>query len=267
MIKNNKSSIVAQQLLSDCGMDEITDIPLDLFTAGLDIILIEEDTGNCDGKIVFGANKAIIKVNSKIQFPERKRFVIAHEIGHFLMHKNLTLPEDTFGTFNIIAGTEKYLRNGQQELEANEFASELLMPSKLFMQETERKKFTPTLIKQLSQRFKTSLTATIFRYLQLDLYPICVVLTENEKVKFWKKSDELKVWVKDITKLNPPSDSVAHEYIQNDYNYLYSLDQKAQQISKSVWFELMENEDNTVFYEYCIPTKRYRTILSVVWED
>jgi len=267
MKRNTNAHIKAQQLLTDCGLDEISDLPIELFVAGLDAILIEEELGHYDGKIIIGTSKTVIKVNSKIQFPERKRFVVAHEIGHLAMHRNLNLPDDTFENFNIIAGMEKYLKNGQQELEANEFASELLMPEKLFLKEALGKKFTPLLIKQLAQRFKTSLTATVFRYLQFDLHPICVVLTENEKVKYWKKYDGLNVWMQDVTRLKPPPESVALEYIQNDYQFLYSLEEKGQQISKSVWFNLRENEDDTTFYEYCIPTKKYKSILSIIWED
>lgn len=268
MKRSTNAHIQAQKLLADCGLDEITDLPMDLFVAGLDAILIEEDLKNCDGKRIFGNSKAIIKVNSQIQFVERKRFVTAHEIGHLIMHRNMELPDDTFEKFNIIAGLEKALKFGKQELEANEFASELLMPEKLFLKEASRKKFSPLLIKQLAERFKTSLTATVFRYLQLDLHPICIVFTENGKVKNWQKSDELKVWIQDYTRLPPPSDSVTMEYIQKDYAFVYSLEEKAQPIKKSTWFDITKyDEEDTDFYEYCIPTKRYKTIVSIIWED
>lgn len=268
MIRATNAHIQAQQLLDNCGLDEITDLEMDLFVSGLDAMLIEEELTNCDGKIIFGNNKAVIKVNLNIQFEQRKRFVVAHEIGHLIMHKNMQLPDDTFSNFNIIAGMEKALKNGRQELEANEFASELLMPEKLFLKEAKGKKFSPLLIKQLSERFKTSLTATVFRYLQFgQLHPICLVFVENGKVKYWKKSDELKVWLGDYTRLAPPSDSVAAEYIQKEYEFVYKLEEKAQTINKSTWFNLGEYDEDTDFYEYCIPTKRYKTILSIIWED
>jgi len=268
MISKTNSQTQALKLLNDCGLDEITNIPMDLFAAGLDIMLIEEVLKNCDGKIIFGKDKAVIKVNSQIQFIERKRFVTAHEIGHFIMHKNMQLPDDTFSTFNIIAGMEKTMKYGTQELEANEFASELLMPAKLFLKEAQDEKFSPLLIKNLAGRFKTSLTATVFRYLQFNLHPICLVFIENGKVRYWKKSDDLQVWLSDYNRLQPPSNSVAAEYIENDYSFVYKLEEKAQSISKSTWFTLNEYDDeDTTFYEYCIPTKRYKTILSIIWED
>jgi len=268
MRRSNNSHLKAQELLADCGLDEITDIPMDLFVAGLDAILIEEELKHCDGKIVFGNSKAVIKVNSQIQFAERKRFVVAHEIGHMILHRNMKLPDDVFSNFNIISGMENAMKNGKQELEANEFASELLMPDHLFIKEAGKKKFSPLLIKQLAERFKTSLTATVFKYLQADLHPICIVFIENGRVKYWKKSDQLKVWFGDHTRLAPPSDSVAMEYIENDYAFVYSLEEKAQEIKKSTWFNLNDYDvEDSDFYEYCIPTKRYKTILSIIWED
>jgi len=270
MIRATNAHIQAQKLLSNCGFDEITDLEMDLFIAGLDedAMLIEEELTNCDGKITFGKTKTVIKVNSAIQYPGRKRFVTAHEIGHLLMHKGMTLPDDTHSSLNIIAGMEKALKSGQQELEANEFASELLMPEKIFLEEAEGKKFSPFLIKQLADRFKMSLTATVFKYLQFDaLHPICLVFIENGKVKYWKKSDALKVWVGDYTRLTPPPDSVAAEYIEEDYEFVYKLEEKPQEINKSTWFNLGKYEEDTAFYEYCIPTKKYKTILSIIWED
>jgi len=268
MTRATNAHIQAQQLLENCGLDEITDLEMNLFVSGLDAMLIEEELTNCDGKIIFGNNKVVIKVNSNIQFEQRKRFVVAHEIGHLIMHRNMQLPDDTFSNFNIIAGMENALKNGKQELEANEFACELLMPEKLFLKEAKGKKFSPLLIKQLSERFKTSLTATVFRYLQFEqLHPICLVFIENGKVKYWKKSDDLKIWFGDFTRLAPPSDSVAAEYIEKDYDFLYKLEEKAQLISKSTWFNLGQYDEDNDFYEYCIPTRRHKTILSIIWED
>lgn len=268
MTKVSNVHIQAQQLLEDCGLDEITNIEIGLLVAWLDAILIEEELTNCDGKIIPGKNKVIIKVRSSIQFEQRKRFVIAHEIGHLILHRNIQLHDDIFSNFNIFEGMENALKNGKQELEANEFASELLMPQKLFLQEAKGEKFSPLLIKNLSERFKTSLTATVFRYLRFDeLHPICLIFIENGKVRYWKKSNDLKVWINDYIGLPPPSDSVAEEYIQSNYDFVYKFEDKTQVINKSTWFNLGAYDEDSIFYEYCIPTKKYKTILSIIWED
>jgi len=274
MARLTNGHVHAQKLLSDLEFDDIIDIPINIFASGLyevtglDVIVIEEPLTNCDGKIIFGKSKVIIKVNSDIQFEGRKRFVIAHEIGHLIMHRHLQITDDSSCNFEIFQGMENVLKNGIQEMEANEFASELLMPQKVFISEANVKKFSPLLIKKLTEKFKTSITATTFKYIEANLHPICIVFIENDRVKYWKKSSEMKVRLGDYIHLSPPKDSVAAEYIENNYDYIYSFEDKPQEIYKSTWFELNEydNEDST-FYEFCIPTKRYKTILSIIWED
>ncbi|MFY7939068.1 MAG: ImmA/IrrE family metallo-endopeptidase [Flavobacterium sp.] len=268
-MKISKAQKKAIELLDDIGVDEVSEIGLENIIAGLDATLIEESlNNNCDGKIIFGETKTIIKINKDIEFATRKKFALAHELGHLVLHKNLELPDDNFTTLNVVSGSEKFLKNGQQELEANDFASEILMPSKIFLKEARGKKFTPQLIKNLSERFQTSLTSVLFKYLQFEeLHPILLVMVENGKVKYWKKSNDLKLFVKDIIKLSPPKESVCYEYLENDYGFVYENDEKAQVINKSTWFNLGRYDEDEDFYEYCIPTKKYKTILSVIWED
>jgi hypothetical protein len=140
------------------------------------------------------------------------------------------------------------------------------MPESVFRDFIKNETFGPQLIKDISTRFRTSLTSVIFRMLTLDIAPIFVVFTSNGKVHYWRKSNDLKVWINDITKLPPPEDSVAMEYLEADYDFIYSGVEKAQLITKSTWFKLNDWEEDIDFYEYCIPTKQYKTIISLIWE-
>jgi Zn-dependent peptidase ImmA (M78 family) len=257
----------AKDFLKNNGFLEITDISMDLIVSGLGAILIEEPIKNADGIIHFGNPLSVIKVNSEIKYEARKRFTIAYEIGHLLMHKDIEPHFENTNTLNWFNATEKQLKKGIQELEANEFAAELLMPEKPFVHEVKNFPFSPDLLKHLADRFQTSITSTVFRYLNFPLQPICVFFISNGRVKYWKKSSDLKVFCKNVTKLSPPSDSVAQEYINANYEFIYSGKEKTQEISKSTWFELYQYETDTKFFEYCIPTKQYKTIISVVWEE
>lgn len=269
MIRNSRGSNRAKALLEEIGFDEITDIPLDIFVAGLGATLIEEKLPSSDGKIIRGNSKTLIKVNSNIQFEERKRFTVAHEIGHFLLHDKLDLEihDETPNTLNWFNNAEQQAKKGIQEWEANDFASELLMPEDIIRKAVFKKKFSPDLVKELSERFKTSLTSIIYRLLSLNIYPLFVVFINNGQVKYWSKSDDYWIKIKEITKLSPPEDSVAQEYIDAKYDFLYSGKDKAQSIYKSTWFELKDDEDDSDFFEYCIPYKQLKTIISVVWEE
>src|SRR5690606_34668927 len=266
---NKRGSVRAKELLEEIGFDDISDLSMDLLVSGLGATLIMEPLKNSDGKIVRGNSKTLIKVNSEIPYEEKIRFTIAHEVGHFLLHNKLDLEihNDNSNTLNWFKSTEQQAKKGLQEWEANDFASELLMPEKAFRKFIENKKFSPNLIKEIASHFKTSLTSVAYRLVSLNIYPLFIVSIHNRKVSYWNLSKNFWVKVKDITKLAPPEDSVAQEYIEADYDFIYKESEKAQLISKSVWFELKSYEKDSDFYEYCIPTKQYKSIISIIWED
>lgn len=268
MKENNRGSRKAKELLDEIGFDDITGISMDLIVAALGATLIEQPLKNSDGKIIKGKSKTLIKINSGIPYKEKRRFTIAHEIGHFLLHDKLDLEvhNENSNTLNWFKNTEEQAKKGTQEYEANDFASEFLMPEKVFREFVLRKYFSPDLIKEISIRFQTSLTSVIYRFIKLDIFPLFVVFITDGIVKYWQKSSDLNCWVEDITKLPPPKDSLAFEYIEANYEFIYSGNQKAQTIYKSTWFKLKPNECDTEFFEYCIPTKQYKTIISVIWE-
>lgn len=269
MKTNKRGSIRAKELLEEIGCDNISDLPMDLLVSGLGVTLIMEPLKNSDGKIVRGNSKTLIKINSDIRYKEKIRFTIAHELGHFLLHDKLDLEihNDNTNTLNWFKSTEQQAKKGLQEWEANDFASELLMPEKSFRKFVESKKFSPNLIKGIASHFKTSLTSVAFRLVSLNIYPLFIVSIHNGKVLYWNLSQNFGVKIKDLIKLKPPEDSVAQEYIDAGYDYIYKESEKAQLISKSVWFELRPSERDSDFYEYCIPTKQYKSIISIIWED
>lgn len=76
-----------------------------------------------DGYLVCQNGKKIILVNSQITNRHRKRFVIAHELGHFLLHRDKLYSCDC-----ISDSTQQNVNSPVQEKEANTFANELLIP-------------------------------------------------------------------------------------------------------------------------------------------
>lgn len=255
----NNGVIAAQRLINEFGIEHPNDFTIEELIHARDIILEEKKISNSDGRIVFGKSKTKISINSQIKSIGRRRFTLAHELGHFELHHNLnTHLEDN-------ALTLDYFKNGGQEYEANQFATELLMPSKYFADYTHGKRFSPDLIRDIADHFKTSITSATFRYLELGQHPIFLFYCRDRKVVYWKNTYNYFRKVKDITKLQPPTDSVAMEFFNN--GTIYRKNESAQEIQKSTWFEIGENESDDAYFEYAIVTKEYNTVLSVVWES
>lgn len=102
---------------------------------GIDVRATRPDDISLSGFLVRddGTGKAIMGVNQE-HHSHRKRFTIAHEIGHFLLHTGQEIYVDESSK----SGLRISLRNENSgegkdvsEIEANEFAAELLMPIKL----------------------------------------------------------------------------------------------------------------------------------------
>ncbi|WP_282085153.1 ImmA/IrrE family metallo-endopeptidase [Aquimarina algiphila] len=266
-IKYSKASACARDVLEDNGFDNLLDFSLELFASGLGATVIYKPLINSDGRIIFGKKNTIIEVNSDIEFEQKKRQTLAHELGHFVMHKNIDVHNDNDATMSWFNNKEKQAKHGKIECEANQFASELLMPSKLFIEKQKDRTFSPDLLRELADYFKTSLTSIAFKYLELGNHPICLFHSFNGKVSYWKRHVDFPYFIVDRTKLPVPEDSVAMEFYKK--NKIYSKEQSKQSIWKSTWFELKDWEDDNDFniYEYAIVTSSYNTVLSVVWEE
>lgn len=256
-----KGKWAAQKLMKECGIDDPTEIPLDLIIFGRGATFIEKPLNNSEGRIVFGNKTAIITVNSNIEYSGKKRFVMAHELGHYEMHRNV------IAVHNDTDVTLEFFKSGNQETEANEFASELLMPEELFKKECEGKKFSPDLLRSLAERFQTSITSVTYRYFECGQHPICLFYSHNNKIIYWKRPENYPYFIIDRTRLAPPDDSVAMEFFKD--GKIYTKNQSKQKIFKATWFDTRdwENENNYNFFEYCIVTQKYNTVLSVVWEE
>jgi Zn-dependent peptidase ImmA (M78 family) len=77
------------------------------------------------GALIREGKRAVIAVNDA-QHANRQRFTIAHEIGHHELHKSrLHFDEDFSVIFRNSLSSEA---KNREEIEANQFAAELLMP-------------------------------------------------------------------------------------------------------------------------------------------
>lgn len=261
----NKGKLAAIKLREDIGLDDPTDIAVE------DVIIAQgghvqfKPMGKVDGRIVYGKNISAVFINSDVNYEPRKRFAMAHELGHLIMHKGSKIHDDIVDA-QWFTSTHENLKKGGQEYEANQFAAEYLMPADIFISFTNNKVFSPQLIFDLASRFLTSLSSVAYKYLESNLHPVALINIQDGKVRFWKKSEDFNVYLKGLTKLPPPDDSVAMEYINADYRPIYSQNDMAQSIEKSTYFILKEGEEDTEFFEFCIVNRPYRNILTIIWE-
>lgn len=107
-------------------------VPVEAMVRAHGITLRSGDLGeDVSGLLIRGGDgaDAIIGVNAT-QPRTRRRFTIAHEFGHFLLHEGISEHVDQGYRVNFRSG-ESALATNVEEIEANFFAASLLMPRRL----------------------------------------------------------------------------------------------------------------------------------------
>ena len=137
----------------------------------LKVIVSSEDLEDkVSGFLAVDDDNATIVVNSN-HHENRKRFTMAHELGHFVLHKGkMPLFLDTNLKFYRSAVHSEH--SAEIEMEANAFAAELLMPKLLIEKiiETYDLDITDEYDNyQLSKKLKVSEQALTIRLVKLEL--------------------------------------------------------------------------------------------------
>jgi len=170
MNRPNSAEQRAIELLQDLGFDEVLPVPIEDVARRLGAAIdYEPYEGEVSGMLYRSDGHTLIGVNSR-HAKTRQRFTIAHEIGHLHMHKGTPMFIDRFVRVNRRDGV-----SNRQEVEANSFAAELLMPRKLVAREVDRvlsKRRSispPDLAMILAQSFGVSTEAMQYRLTNLGV--------------------------------------------------------------------------------------------------
>lgn len=122
MIK--KATQTAREVLQRLGHD----LPIDIYSIvkahniTLDTQLLEDVVY---GLLILKGTQAVICVNKKHD-PNRQRFSAAHSLGHYLLHQGEA--ELFIDSSSPPGGDNPFVNSKLQEISADTFASELLMP-------------------------------------------------------------------------------------------------------------------------------------------
>jgi Zn-dependent peptidase ImmA (M78 family) len=166
----NRAEQAAIDLLEELGIDE-PPIHVDGIADQLSVSLRYEPLEGGLSGVLFRdhGGRQVIGVNSS-HAQVRQRFTIAHELGHLRLH------EDALYVDGLVRRDDKSsLALDYQEIEANAFAAELLMPRKLVLRELgntvpEGAVADPTkLLRRLARQFDVSEQAMEFRLVNLGV--------------------------------------------------------------------------------------------------
>lgn len=141
-----------------------------------------------DGALVrspFGKNGWGIIYNKAINSRGRINFTLAHEFGHYLLHR-LKYPEGLrCGEQDVVRWDSEY---GQIEYQANIFASYLLMPLDDFRRQLDpRAEANLEILGSCAQRYNVSLMAATLKWIEYTERRAIVVVSRDDFI-LWARS-------------------------------------------------------------------------------
>lgn len=178
----------AERILLDLGIENPQDIDLDAIAWTLGAAVNYRPLDNCEAMIVGSNRRAIISVNSK-SIPVRRRFSIAHEIGHWHHHRGRVL---FCGARDIDNPAHDALN---PENLADQFASDLILPN--FMVKPHivaMKRPTLSAIRDIADEFQASDTATLLKLVDSDQFPILAVCHNKERRRWFRRAPMIPGW-------------------------------------------------------------------------
>ena len=147
-------------------------VEVEALAAVENIAIDYQDLGpTVSGLVVRGPDgRATIGVNA-LHPPNRRRFTIAHEIGHHLLHSDSAtlFVDELMVHFRDAANTAKA---DPREMEANAFAAALLMPEDWLRADLRDRKIDlsdDVAVRNLATRYQVSQQALTFRLMNLNL--------------------------------------------------------------------------------------------------
>lgn len=179
-------------------------VPIEQIAYALDIESIQElDAEGYEGGLITTPERTTgvilvkkINVMSPVAI-RRRKFTIAHELGHFLIPSHQPSNEKFLCDSEAMRSWDTRAQNNykRQEAEANEFAALLLMPPPR-MRDFLKRKRNPSIndIIDISEHFDVSLSAAARNYVETHDETLAIVFVKGTKV-LWSYRNKDFPWI------------------------------------------------------------------------
>ena len=220
-----------------------------------------------DGMLLYDSKDFHIHLNidsGNLENSKRGRFTFAHELGHYFLDEHrLGLK---FGLLEPHASFHNLNQKSKIELEADYFASCLLMPQQKFRRNSGGKDFSLNILTNLSHSFQTSVLATLIRFSEVGTHEVFAVISKNNIAKWFVKSTDFPNW-KFKFKIGDkiPETTVAGEYFARVGSKITGIEQ----LNAGDWFNppAEDHRADRHMYEQCYYSDSYGYIISLMWFD
>src|SRR5258706_6686218 len=243
----------ARSLLSHLKLKRIGDITS--FTELLGLSIREVDSDAFEGALVRVPQrlKGIVALKRGIREEGRKRFTVCHEVGHFILPGH-----GTTDCICLAAEVETWQKSmPEQELAANRFAAELLLPYKEIAPMVEKKSATIALAKSISNEFNSSLTAASLKCVEVTGEKCALVYSVNGIIKWFRNNDSFHYFIRTNRKVD--EDSYAGQLFDN-----LEIEEPNGAVPAEAWLEAENLLPNARIWEDSILLPHYHSTITIL---
>ena len=228
-------------------------------------IYYDDYEGAFDGMLLFDNRDFHIHINyAKGNHPNSKRgrFTLAHELGHYFIDEHrVGLKSGSLKPHGSVTGlaTKDLI-----ELEADYFASSLLMPEEKFKARASGKRFSLDTIIDLSDSFQSSIVSSVIRFSEVGTHEITAVFSRNNKVEWYARSSDFPQWpFRFKVHGDLPPTTVAGEFYSKKANKLTGIEK----LSADDWFFPFKDDSRAdrQMLEQCYYSESYDYVISLIW--
>lgn len=245
----------AERLLKGLGIVAAKEIDLDAIAWSMGAAVKYRHMDKADATIVGSQKRAVIAVNSS-RIPTRRRFSLAHELGHWHHHRGRIL---FCGPSDIGSRASGPLN---PERQADVFASDLILPGYLVLPTIAKMtKLNLASVREIAEEFKASLTATLMRILKENSFPMLLVCHGKDRRRWFRRADVVPTWWFPRDDLD--SDTFAFEILHGRA----TEDTFPRKNGAGAWFEF-RNVDRYEILEqsFPLPNEEVLTVLTIPQE-
>lgn len=241
----------ARSLLKELHIDSC---PIDPYAiaAQIGVHLSEDEADGYEGMVILVEGRALISVRRSIREEARKRFTVAHELGHYKIPGHLSPGVPSFRCTDEDLNT--FQGHAKKEIEANQFAAELLMPEGAFLERIDGEELGYQLVQDLMEEFGTSLTATCLRFTQAEKTH-ALAYSVDGKVKWVYRGSEFPHSVAGQGKLH--SDSAAMNFFRGN-----GCSKDFETVTPDCWLQQGPACRGVELQELALPLPHYNAVLS-----
>lgn len=246
----------AEHLLQEYGVTTPEEIDLEAIAYDQGASVKYRSLDGCEARIVGMGCNAIITIDPAA-LPERQRFSLAHEIGHWLQDRGTI----SYDCKKADIGPRK-AAGSTRESAANRFASQLLMPDYLFVPLCAKKPITFETVAALGKIFKTSLTSTALKLVRVGNSPAMVTCHKNRKLEWLIPGPDVPAALQRLWPLLD-EDTQASELMSGQ---IKSRGTQPRLIGAESWID-EPNAGNYTLIEHSIMMAEHTVVTLLWWKD